>query len=123
MDTWINPITRDYQLQGAAAVRDPAGGLANACYLRLEIPLGSYWADPMLGSRLHLLRREKDVSRVSLLAKQYAEQALAPILSDGRAKSITVTTEQLHAGRLNLLIEVVAASGEKFTFQHPVGVI
>ena len=123
MDTWINPITRDYQLQNGATVRDPAGGLANACYMRLEIPLGSYWADPALGSRLHLLRREKDLSRVALLAKQYAEQALAPIIADGRAKSIAVTTEQLHNGRLNLLIEVVAASGEKFTFKHPVGMI
>lgn len=123
MDTWINPITRDYQLQDGATVRDPAGGLANACYMRLEIPLGSYWADKTLGSQLYLLRREKDLSRVAILAKQYAEQALAPIVADGRAQSITVTTEQLHIGRLNLLIEVTAASGEKFSFKHPVGVI
>ena len=54
--------------------------LANAVYLRLMTPLGSYWADPTLGSRLHELQREKDVSRVAVLARQYAEEALAPLV-------------------------------------------
>lgn len=123
MDAYINPVTRDYVLLQGAAQRDPANGLANSCYLRLTVPLGSYWADKTLGSRLHELQREKDVVRVARLAKQYAEQALAPILADGRATSITVTTEQPHNGRLHLLIEVTSASGETLTFKHPVGVI
>lgn len=123
MDAFIDPATRDYVLLSGAAQRDPAGGLANACYLRLTTPLGSYWADTTLGSRLHELQREKDLTRVAKLAKQYAEQALAPILSDGRATSISVSTEQPHNGRLHLLIEVIAASGETLTFKHPVGVI
>jgi phage gp46-like protein len=123
MDTWINPNTRDYQLQSGVPVRDPAGGLANACYMRLEVPLGSYWADKTLGSLLHTLRREKDVARVARLAKQYAEQALVPILSDGRATSLAVTTDQPHNGRLNLQIDVIAAGGETLTFKHPVGVM
>lgn len=122
MNAFIDPATRDYVLLEGAAQRDPANGLANACYMRLEIPLGSYWADATLGSRLHELQREKDLSRVAKLAKQYAEQALAPILADGRATQINVSTEHV-AGRLNLLIEVTAASGETLTFKHPVGVI
>jgi len=123
MDALIDPATRDYMLLSGAAQRDPAGGLANACYLRLSVPLGSYWADKTLGSRLHELQREKDLARVAMLAKQYAEQALAPIIADGRATSITVSTEQPHNGRLHLLIEVIAASGETLTFKHPIGVI
>lgn len=123
MDAWINPVTGDYELTLAGApTRDAANGLANAVYLRLMTPLGSYWADPTLGSRLHELQREKDVSRVAILAKQYAEQALAPILANGRATTIVVTTER-QPGRLALLIEVTAASGEQLTFQHPVKVI
>lgn len=126
-DAWINPVTGGYKLTQGAAERDPAGGLANAVYLRLMTPLGSYWADATLGSRLHELQREKDLERVAILARQYAEQALAPILADGRATAIDVTTERVKAadgsGRLNLLIEVTAASGERFTFQHPVKVI
>lgn len=121
MDAWINPITRDYVLLQGAAQRDPAGGLANSIYLRLTVPLGSWWWDKTFGSQLHTLGRVKDVARNAVLAQQYAEQALAPILADGRATSITVTTER-QPGRLNLLIEVLSASGETLTFKHPVGV-
>lgn len=122
MDALIDPTTRDYVLLGGAVQRDPADGLANSCYLRLSVPLGSYWPDKNFGSRLHELQREKDVARVALLARQYAEQALAPIVADGRATQINVSTERA-AGRLNLLIEVQAASGETLTFKHPVQVI
>jgi phage gp46-like protein len=122
MDAWINPLTGDYSLTAGSITRDPAEGLANAVYLRLMTPLGGYWDDPKLGSLLHTLEREKDVTRISVLARQYCEQALQPIIDDGRATSIVVSTEQLHNGRLNLLIEVTAASGRKLTFQHPVKV-
>lgn len=123
MDSFIDPTTRDYVLLQGAAQRDPANGLANACYLRLTVRLGSYWADTGLGSRLHELEREKDVSRVAILAAQYADQALAPLLTDGRATQINVTTSRPGNGRLYLLIEVVSASSETLTFKHPVGVI
>lgn len=123
MDAWIDPETGGYAIANGAALRDPASGLANAVYLRLMTPLGSYWADATLGSRLHELQREKDVGRVALLARQYAEQALAPILKDGRATLINVSTERPGNGRMLLLIEVTAASGEQLTFKHPVKVI
>ncbi|MBI5435959.1 MAG: phage GP46 family protein [Nitrosomonadales bacterium] len=122
MDALIDSSTRDYTLSNGAALRDPAGGLSNSCYLRLSVPLGSYWPDKNFGSRLHELQREKDVARVAMLARQYAEQALAPILADGRATQINVSTERA-AGRLNLLIEVTESSGETLTFKHPVGII
>jgi phage gp46-like protein len=122
MDTWINPVTGDYELLDGAFTRDPGNGLANAVYIRLMTPLGSYWGDAALGSRLHELQREKDLLRVSVLAKQYSEQALQPIIDDGRARSIDVTVEQLHNGRLHLLIEVVDAAGQRITFKHPVKV-
>ena len=123
MGAFISPDTHDYVLLEGAAQRDPAGGLANSCFLRLTIPLGKYWADATLGSRLHELQREKDVARVAILARQYAEQALSPIIADGRAIQINVSTERPHDGRLYLLIEVVKATGETLTFKHPVGVI
>ncbi len=123
MDTWIDPDTGDYAYAAGAAERDPAGGLANAVYLRLMTPLGAYWAAPEIGSRLHLLQREKDLARVSRLAQQYAEQALAPILADGRATAIDVRTERGRDGWLRLAVIVLAASGERLTFTHPVRVI
>ncbi|KAF1051693.1 MAG: hypothetical protein GAK41_01249 [Burkholderia gladioli] len=56
--------------------------LANAVYIRLATPLGSWWAAPDVGSRLHTLAREKDTPRVRGLAAQYAEQALDPLVKD-----------------------------------------
>ena len=122
VDTLIDFTKRDYvEVQGALK-RDPANGLLNACYIRLTTPLGSYWGDISLGSRLHELQREKDVARVSKLARQYAQQALQPILDDGRASQININTEQPGNGRLILLIEVVDAAQQRFTFRYPVGV-
>ncbi len=115
MDMGIDPLTGDYSGQ----VIDDLG---NAVYLRLQTPLGSWWADPTLGSRLHELQREKDVPRIQILARQYAEDALRPILDDGRATSITVETEQPHNGWCLLLITVVDAQGRKRAFNHPVKV-
>lgn len=115
MDTLLDPTTGDY-----AGTQTQT--LANPVYLRLMVPLGSYWANPTLGSKLHLLQREKDVSRVRVLAKQYAEEALAPLVDDGRATSITVAAAQGNPGWLNLLIEVVTAANQKQTFKLPVRV-
>ena len=127
MDALINPVSGDYVLTNGTPQRDPAGGLGNAVYLRLMTPLGSYWADATLGSRLHEIQREKDLARVEILARQYAQSALAPILADGRARAIDITTERvkLPAGgsRLNLLIEVTDAAGNRLSFTHPVKVI
>lgn len=115
MDASINPTTGDLTGQRITT-------LANAVYLRLMTPLGSYWADPTLGSRLHELKREKDKSRVSALAIQYAQQALKGLIDDGRATSVDVTAEQPHNGWLRLLIEVYAPAGRQ-TFEHLVSVI
>ena len=96
--------------------------LKNAVYIRLKTPLGSWWADKTIGSQLHLLEREKDLERVGLLAKQYAEEALQPIVDDGRAESITVTAEQPHNVMLYLNISVQTATGG-FDYRHGVPVI
>ena len=116
MDMLINTSTGDY-------TGTRSQGLENPVYLRLMTPLGSYWADPLLGSRLHELQREKDVTRVFKLAQQYAEQALKPLLKDKRAQRITVTAERSQPGWLLLLITVIEATGTEATFKHPVRVI
>lgn len=115
MDASIDPFTRDYTGQRIAT-------LANAVHLRLDTPLGSWWADPALGSRLHELARAKDLSRIDLLARQYTEQALDPLLKDGRATRLAVTTSRPQPGWLWLQIEVEDASGQIDHFRHPVRV-
>lgn len=112
----IDPTTGDY-------TGESPDTLSNAVYLRLMTPLGSWWADIELGSLLHTLAREKDVARVRMLARQYAEQALQPIVDDGRAQTITVTAEKYRTGWLLLIITVVSSGGTPQTFEHPVKVI
>lgn len=116
MDMLIDSSTRDY-----AGIRTTT--LENAVYLRLETPLGSWWADKTVGSRLHELIREKDKQRVDKLAVQYAEQALKPLRDDGRASNITVTSSRPQAGCLMLQISVTDAHGNAEVFTHPVRVI
>ncbi|WP_081009842.1 phage GP46 family protein [Pseudomonas asplenii] len=116
MDAGINPTTGDLTGQRIST-------LANAVYIRLMTPLGTWWRDPSVGSRLHELRREKDLPRVGILAKQYAEQALKPLLDDGRAKEITVATDQPHNGWLTFLISIIDATGNPQVFRLPVRVI
>lgn len=115
MERLLDPTTGDYTGTSTST-------LANAVYLRLMIPLGSYWANPAIGSKLHLLRREKDVARVQKLARQYCEEALAPLTADtdGRAKSVTVETSSGEPGWLLLHVTVVQANDERITFRHPV---
>lgn len=118
MNTYLNPLTADYVLQGGRLAPDPAGGLANAIYLRLTTPLGSWWADKTLGSRLHEIERQKDLSRVGIQAKQFVEMALQPLLTDGRAQSIRTELNQPHNGRALLSVEVIAATGVKVVFNQ-----
>ncbi len=115
IDRALDPTTGDY----AATNIDHLG---NAVYLRLMTPLGAWWADAALGSRLHELQRCKDLPRVRKLAIQYSEQALAPLLDDGRAKAIRVSADQPHNGRCLLHVEVEDAVGRQTTFHHAVKV-
>lgn len=116
MDALIDPTTGGYT--GTRTV-----SLENAIYFRLNTPLGSYWRDPTIGSLLYTLARAKDLPNIAVLAVQYAEQALQPLIDDGRAQSVAVTSSQPRTGWLLLEIDVVDATGETQHFQHPVKVI
>ena len=117
-DAELDPTTCDYTWSQLSH-------LANAVYIRLMTPLGSWWADPSLGSRLHELQREKDLARVRILAVQYSEAALAPLLTSGRARSIRVSAshpgkDASGAGRCLLHIEVEDNTGTRQTYQYPI---
>lgn len=105
MDALLNPATGDYLLNQSAQ------GIENEVYVRLVTPLGS---------RLHELRRMKDLPRMAVLAKQYAEQALQPILDARRARRINVATSLARRGRLRLDIAAVDASGRNLSLIHEV---
>lgn len=116
MDALLNPYTADYVADASVQ------SLENELYIRLVTPLGSYFANPALGSRLHELRRQKHVPRIAVLARQYAEQALQPTLDAQRARRITVTVSSVRTGWLKLHIEALDAGGQTVTFAHEVDV-
>jgi phage gp46-like protein len=120
MDSELDPTLGDYTGKSIKT-------LANAVYLRLMTPLGSWWADPEVGSRLHELQRNKDVDRVRVLARQYAQAALDPLVRDKRARKVDVQTyspakDQSGAGRCLLLIEVEDNLGNRESYQYQVKV-
>lgn len=115
MDSRINPATGDYD-------RTRIADLSNAIYLRITVPLGSYWADKTLGSKLYLLARTKDVERNKLLAVQYAKEALQPLLTDKRADQIDIEAVWNHDGRMQLLGEVYQHGQVVAAFNHYVKV-
>jgi len=116
----INLETKDYVLISLDAVfiNDD---IQSVCQ-RLNIKRGKYWADPNLGSRLHLLQRSKDLPRNVLLAKQYAEEALLDLVP-GRFQSIVVNATQNLKSHVVLKIAVTKLSGQQQTIPYfvPVG--
>lgn len=77
-----------------------------------------WWADTYdddgekFGSRLWLLSRSKATEEVTLLAREYAQEALQWLIEDGVATEVNVTAERGEEGRLDLSVEVVRI-GEK----------
>lgn len=88
-----------------------------------ELPADSkegWWGDAYadiegdrFGSKLWLLSRSKVTSEVILLAQSYAEEALAWLVTDGIAKTVTVTAEESEPGALTISAAIQKpASGE-----------
>ncbi|WP_338067735.1 phage GP46 family protein, partial [Candidatus Erwinia dacicola] len=111
MDAYIDHTTGDYTGQRCT-------DLHNAVWLRLRIRKGTYWADPQMGSRLHELARAKDMPQTHTLARQYAEQALQPLIDDKRATAVDVVVTSPETGWLQLSIMVTQAGGNVLTFTH-----
>lgn len=92
-------------------------GLETSAYLSLFTGGPSGWwgdavpdvAGDVFGSKLHTLSREKDTPRVLDAAKKYAEEALAWMVEDTVAESVTCTAESASysAGTSTLLLSVV----------------
>lgn len=68
-----------------------------------------------LGSRLWLLSREKQLAVVVRRAKEYAEEALAWLITRKLAAAVTVTAEVTAPGILGLLVEVTRRDGTRWT--------
>ncbi len=63
------------------------------------------------GSRLWLLSREKQLPETLRRAEDYANQALAWLITDGAASAVSVQASWAGVGRMVLAIKVTAAPG------------
>jgi phage gp46-like protein len=77
-----------------------------------------WWADAypavqgdLIGSRLWLLAREKQIPQTLARAREYAIEALQWLVEDGIAASVDVTAEVVRTGVLGLTVEIQRTAG------------
>jgi len=90
MQNWkINPATGDYVIESGKPVE--TNELTIPAYIRLKVKRKGwmYAPDDNYGSDLHTLTR-KQTNRTPSAIENLAARALAPIVNEQRAKSITV---------------------------------
>ena len=80
----------------------------------------TFEVDDKFGSRLWLLSRAKITDQTPKQAQEYAEEALAWLVTDGVAADVIVTVERATADRLDMLVEVVKPNDttESLRFQN-----
>lgn len=88
---------------------------------------GGWWGDSFadvqgdrIGSRLWLLRREKQTNETLSRAREYCEEALRWLLEDGVASGVSVETQWIRMGVMGVVIEITRPHGQaRFTFELP----
>lgn len=95
-----------------------------------QLPDGSddlrgWWGDTFatqpndqIGSRLWMLCREKQTAAVVERARGYAQEALAWLVADGAAKSVTVEAEIATTGVLALAIEIERPDTTRISYRY-----
>lgn len=111
----------------------PDEGLASAVLISLftdarapqlsELPQGEtslrgWWGDlgqRITGSLLWLIQREKTLPEVALRAQEYAETALAWMIADGVAESVTVVATLVRPFGLQLRITIARGAAKQYS--------
>lgn len=79
---------------------------------------GDTYAQRPIGSRLWLLGREKQLPETVRRAEEYAQEALAWLVDDEVAKSVSVSAAWVRRGQLLLESEILKHDGSKHRYQH-----
>lgn len=82
-----------------------------------------WWGDALsggrrIGSRLWLLAREKQLRETINRAREYTEEALAWLVDQGVAKSVTVQAEIVRTGVLGLSIQIERNQAQPARFRY-----
>jgi len=119
MDFRIDPYQADYILTTDGQL-DLTDTIDTAVFLCLVPEEGSWWADPSLGSKLHLLKRTKHLDRVLDDASDWAKKALQVLITLGMAKSVSVQSQWYSENPdwLQLTIDVYARQTEPRRYEY-----
>ena len=79
---------------------------------------GDTYAQRPIGSRLWLLGREKQLPETARRAEEYAQEALAWLVDDEVAKSVSVSATWVRRGQLLLESEILKHDGSRHRYQH-----
>lgn len=113
MQSWnIDPKTGDYVMSGGAPVETDS--LQVPAYFRLKIKRKTwmYAPDDKFGSDFYLVKK-RPATNAGQKLENIAIAALQPIADDGRAKRITVQTDELSRQGAALTASIIDASGEE----------
>lgn len=112
MQNWkINPATGDYVIENGKPVE--TNSLTIPAYIRLKVKRKGwlYAPDDNYGSDLHTLTR-KQTNRTPSSIENLAARALAPIVNEKRAKSITIDFAASARHGVGLETKLVNSSGQ-----------
>lgn len=110
-ESWnINPASGDYVMERGSPV--PTNSLQIPAYIRLRTPREGwmYAPDASYGSDFANLKK-RQTTRDSSEVESIAARALQPILDDGRAQSIEVTTTESQRNAIGLKADIIDAQG------------
>lgn len=108
----IDPMKKDYALINGAP--DQTDSLTIPAYIRMKVHRSKwlYAPDATYGSNFHAVQKRNSTEDASFLENMAAD-CLQPLLDDGRAREITVTTELVTRNNVGMKIEIVDANNQK----------
>ncbi len=123
MKNWqIDPSTGDYVMSGGAPVE--TASLQNPAYVRLKVKRKTwlYAPDEAYGSDLYLIKKRRTDGSQNSLVENTAARALQPLIDDGRASEINVTTTQAARNGVGLEVDLTDAEGNSDQISlNPIG--
>lgn len=118
-ESWdIDPTTGDYIMQnGAPSVTQ---NLSIPAYIRLKTKRTKwqYAPDSKYGSDFYLIKKRSTTNDSNIL-EGVAAAALQPILDDGRASDIEVTTVAVALNGVGMDVDITDAQGQDNSFTLP----
>lgn len=115
----IDTVTGDYLRTARGDFTVVEGqSVAQQAWLRLATRRGSFLGDLDFGSLLHLLPEQKMTAGIEELATAYAQDALQPLVDEGRLQNLELRAVRVDRGRLELSLRAVAADGTPLAFSE-----